>query len=44
MFSGFHHGLLGEKMTVVGIVTDEPHDVGSGNTLGNLQGDCPELR
>ena len=28
---------LGETMVVTGVVTDEPHDVGSGNSLANLQ-------
>ena len=28
---------LGETMVLSGVVTDEPHDVGSGNSLANLQ-------
>src|SRR5215472_5674947 len=28
---------LNENLRIAGIVTDEPHDVGSGNSLGNLQ-------
>ena len=28
---------LGETLVISGVVTDEPHDVGSGNSLGNLQ-------
>ena len=28
---------LGETMVVTGVVTDEPHDVGSGSSLANLQ-------
>jgi PAS domain S-box-containing protein len=30
---------LGETLVISGVVTDEPHDVGSGNSLGNLQDD-----
>ena len=33
-----HHAVhLGETMVLTGVVTDEPHDVGSGNSLANLQ-------
>ena len=28
---------LGETMVLTGVVTDEPHDVGSGNSLANVQ-------
>src|SRR5260370_41278164 len=28
---------LGETLVVTGVVTDEPHDVGSGSSLANLQ-------
>jgi PAS domain S-box-containing protein len=28
---------LGETLVITGVVTDEPHDVGSGSSLGNLQ-------
>jgi len=30
---------LGETLVVTGVVTDEPHDVGLGNSLANLQDD-----